>query len=93
MAPWLGYKYRSGIKPLMRKWYQLPEPGKVKSWLVFSLSERGGPISKALQWRVSSPKAQFRWRNPDQNPYLFRIESRSAVTSRYNDVAMALGQA
>ncbi|WFU39922.1 group II intron maturase-specific domain-containing protein [Bradyrhizobium sp. CB82] len=35
MAHWLGHKYRSRIKPLMRKWYRPPEPGKAKTWLVF----------------------------------------------------------
>ncbi|WP_275945550.1 group II intron maturase-specific domain-containing protein, partial [Bradyrhizobium sp. BRP22] len=35
MAHWLGHKYRSRIKPLMRKWYRAPERGKAKTWLVF----------------------------------------------------------
>ena len=47
---------------------------------------------KGLRRLVSSPKAQFRWRNPERNPYIFRDELRSTVTSRYRDVAMALGQ-
>ncbi|MER8651519.1 hypothetical protein NKH44_24020 [Mesorhizobium sp. M1121] len=93
MAQWLGHKYRSRIKPLMRKWYRVPEPGKAKTWLVFGRNERGGPVGKALQRLVSSPKAQFRWRNPEENPYIFRIENRSTVTSNYHDVAMAMGQA
>jgi RNA-directed DNA polymerase len=42
---------------------------------------------------VSSPKAQFRWRNPEENPYIFRSETRRTVTSHYHDVAMAMGQA
>ncbi|EHS52360.1 RNA-directed DNA polymerase (Reverse transcriptase) [Rhizobium sp. PDO1-076] len=93
MAHWLGHKYRSRIKPLMRKWYRVPEPGKAKTWLVFGRNERGNPVGKALQRLVSSPKAQFRWRNPEENPYIFWIENRSTVTSHYNDVAMAMGQA
>ncbi|MEY9460340.1 hypothetical protein ABH973_000753 [Bradyrhizobium ottawaense] len=59
-----GHKYRSRIKPLMRKWYRAPEPGKAKTWFVFGRNERGGPHGKALHRLVSSPKAQFRWRNP-----------------------------
>ncbi|WP_268876358.1 group II intron maturase-specific domain-containing protein [Brucella thiophenivorans] len=92
MAHWLGHKYRSRIKPLMRKWYRVPETGKAKTWLVFGRNERGDPIGKALKRLVSSPKAQFRWRNPEVNPYIFRIEDRSTVTSHYHDVAMAMGQ-
>lgn len=93
MAHWLGHKYRSRIKPLMRKWVRVPEPGKAKTWFVYGRSERGDPVGKALQRLVSSPKAQFRWRNPEENPYIFRIENRSTVTSHYHDVAMAMGQA
>jgi RNA-directed DNA polymerase len=93
LAHWLGHKYRSRIKPLMRKWYKAPEPGKAKTWLVYGRNERGDAIGKALHRLVSSPKAQFRWRNPEENPYVFRSEPRSTVTSHYHDVAMAMGQA
>jgi RNA-directed DNA polymerase len=93
LAHWLGHKYRSRIKPLMRKWYKAPEPGKAKTWLVYGRNERGDAIGKALHRLVSSPKAQFRWRNPEENPYIFRSEPRSTVTSHYHDVAMAMGQA
>ena len=93
MAHWLGHKYRSRIKRLMRKWYRVPEPGKAKTWLVFGWNERGGTDGKALYRLVSSPKAQFRWRNPEENPYILRKEARSTVTSHYHDVAMAMGQA
>jgi hypothetical protein len=34
---------------------------------------------------------QFRWRNPESNPYITREEYRSTITSRYRDVAMAMG--
>ena len=93
MAHWLGHKYRSRIKPLMRKWYRTPEPGKAKTWLVFGRNERGGTDGEALYRLVSSPKAQFRWRNPEENPYILRKEARSTVTSHYHDIAMAMGQA
>jgi len=77
----------------MRKWFRVPEAGKAKTWLVYDTSERGNRIGKALRRLVSSPKAQFRWRNPEQNPYILRKEIRSTITSRYHDVAMAMGQA
>jgi hypothetical protein len=93
MAHWLGHKYRSRIKPLMRKWYRFPEPGKAKTWLVSGRNERGGPVGKALKRLVSSPKAQFPWCNPEENLYIFRIENCSTVTSNSHDVAMATGQA
>ncbi|WP_319414067.1 group II intron reverse transcriptase/maturase [uncultured Cohaesibacter sp.] len=93
MAHWLGCKYRSRIKPLMRKWFRAPQAGKAKTWLIYGISEQGHRIGKDLRRLVASPKAQFRWRNPDRNPYIFRMEDRSTITSRYYDVAMAMGQA
>jgi hypothetical protein len=77
----------------MRKWYRAPETGKAKTWVVYGISERGNRVGKDLRRLVTSPKAQFRWRNPEVNPYIFREEIRSTVTSRYHDVAMAMGQA
>ena len=76
----------------MRKWFKAPEKGKAKTWLIYGMSEQGNRIGRALRRRFTSPKAQFRWRNPERNPYLFREEQRSTVTSRYHDVAMALSQ-
>ncbi|MBL4644948.1 MAG: group II intron reverse transcriptase/maturase [Rhizobiales bacterium] len=92
LAHWLARKYRTRIKPLMRKWFRVPEVGKAKTWLVFDTNKRGKHIGKALRRLVSSPKAQFRWRNPERNPYILRKEARSTVTSRYHDVAMAMSQ-
>jgi len=92
LAHWLARKYRTRIKSLMRKWFRVPEVGKAKTWLVFDTNKRGNHIGKALRRLVSSPKAQFKWRNPERNPYILREEIRSTVTSRYHDVAMAMGQ-
>jgi hypothetical protein len=93
LAHWLARKYRSRIKPLMRSWYRAPEAGKAKTWLVYGRSDRGNRVGKALRRMVSSPKTQFRWRNPGRNPYILRSETRSTVTSHYHDVTMAMGQA
>ena len=92
LAHWLARKYRSRIKPLMRNWYRAAAPGQAKTWFVYGVSERGHRVGKALHRLVSSPKGQFRWRNPETNPYIFRDESRNTITSRYQDVAMAMGQ-
>jgi len=92
LAHWLARKYRSRIKPLMRKWYRAPAIGQSKTWLIYGRSERGKPVGKALRRLVTSQKAQFRWRNPERNPYITRDEPRNTVTSRYHDVAMALSQ-
>ena len=93
LAHWLARKYRSRIKPLMRKWYRVPEKGTAKTWVLYGISEQGNRIGKDLRRLVTSRKAQFRWRNPERNPYIKREEIRNTITSRYHDVAMALGQA
>jgi group II intron reverse transcriptase/maturase len=93
LAHWLARKHRCRIKPLLRKWYRAPETGKAKTWVVYGFSEQGNRVGKDLRRLVGSPKAQFRWRNPEINPYIQRSEIRNTVTSRYHDVAMAMGQA
>ena len=47
MAHWLAQKYRSTIKPLMRKWYRAPETGRAKTWIVYGINERGRRESTA----------------------------------------------
>ncbi|WP_244265732.1 group II intron maturase-specific domain-containing protein [Polycladidibacter hongkongensis] len=63
-AHWLARKYRSRIKPLMRKWLKAPEEGKAKTWLTYGVSEQGHRVDRALRRLITSPKAQFKWRNP-----------------------------
>jgi len=90
LAHWLARKYHSRIKQLMQRWYRVPEKGKAKTWVLFGISEQGNRIGKALHLLVGGTKMQFRWRNPEINPYI-KEESRSTITSRYRDVAMAMG--
>lgn len=92
LAHWLGRKHRSRIRPLMRRWYKAPKMGRAKTWLVFEYSEQGNRVGKALRRLGGSPKARFLWHTPVRNPYIARDGNRSAVTSYYRDVAMALGQ-
>ena len=93
LAHWLAHKHRSRIKPLMRKWCRAPKTGKAKTWVVYGISEQGNRVGRELRRLVSSPKGQFRWRNPEINPYIKRNDVRNTITSRYHDVAMAMGQA
>jgi len=92
LGHWLARKYRSRIKPLMRKWYRSEANGKAKTWLIYGTSERGNKVGRALQRLVSGPKMTFRWRNPPSNPYIPTDDGRRTITLRYHDVAMAMGQ-
>jgi len=91
LAHWLARKYRCSIKSLLIKWCKQPEPKKAKTWVLFGKTNNGNLCGITLVRLVSSPKLPFRWRLPEKNPYL-RDEIRNTVTSRYVDVAMAVGQ-
>jgi group II intron reverse transcriptase/maturase len=93
LAHWLARKYRTSIKSLMRKWIRRPADDLAKTWQLFGRSGNGNLCGITLRRLVTSRKAQFRWRNPEINPYIARDEERNTVTSRYRDVAMALSHA
>ncbi|RYI34472.1 group II intron reverse transcriptase/maturase, partial [Klebsiella pneumoniae] len=84
-------KYRCSIKSLMMTWIRRPTPSKAKTWVVYGKSNNGIVCGATLFRLVSSPKMPFRWRLPETNPYI-RREERNTITSRYNDVAMAVSQ-
>jgi RNA-directed DNA polymerase len=87
---WLARKYRCSIKQLMQRWIRRPTPGAAKTWVLWGHSGKGHICGVALRRLVTSPKRQFRWRNPAMNPYVLQDGDRSTVTSRYRDVAMAM---
>ena len=93
LARWLARKYRTSIKSLMRQWVRRPADGAAKIWQLYGRSGRGNLCGVTLRRLVTSRKSQFRWRNPEINPYIPRAEERNTVTSRYYDVAMAMSHA
>jgi group II intron reverse transcriptase/maturase len=90
LASWLARKYRCRIRSLLMKWYTQPEPNTAKTWVLFGRTDQGHLYGASLVRLVGSPKLPFRWRLPESNPYL-RTEIRKTVTSRYAEVAMAVG--
>ncbi len=93
LAHWLARKYRTSIKSLMRQWVRRPADGTAKVWRLYGRSGKGNLCGVTLRRLVTSRKGQFRWRNPEINPYIPRAEVRNTVTSRYYDVAMAMSHA
>jgi hypothetical protein len=73
----------------MIKWIKRATPNQAKTWVLFGKSNSGNLCGVSLFRLVSSPKLPFLWRLPESNHYL-RGEIRNTVTSRYNDVAMAV---
>jgi group II intron reverse transcriptase/maturase len=90
LARWLARKYRTSVKSLIRDWVRRPANGTAKIWHLFGRSGKGNLCGVTLRRLVTSRKCQFRWRNPEVNPYIPRAEERNTVTSRYYDVAMAM---
>ena len=93
LAYWLARKYKTSIKSLMRQWIRRPADGTAMTWVLFGRSGNGNLCGITLERLASSRNAQFRWRSPSINPYLRPDDGRSTVTSRYRDVAMAMGHA
>ena len=93
LAHWLARKYRTSIKSLMRNWVRKSDNNAAKTWQLFGRSGKGNLCGVALRRLVTSQKGQFRWRNPEINPYIIRKEERKTITSRYRDVAMAMSHA
>lgn len=86
---WLARKYRQGMRSLMRDHVRAPELGRAKTWVLKGQNSRGWYGELALRRLVTSHKGQFRWRNPEGNPYCIRDEARKFVESRYAEVAFA----
>lgn len=91
LGHWLGRKYNTSIKSLMRQWFRCPVKGQAKTWLLFGKNGRGRHRGLSLRHMVGSRKCQFRWCNPAGNPYIVGNLSANAITSRYQEVAMAMG--
>ncbi len=90
LGHWLAKKYRTSIKELMVRWFRSPSIGKAKTWKVYQTKRNGDVCAGALRRLVTSKKMQFRYRNPESNPYILREETRSTISSRYQEVAMAM---
>ena len=90
LGHWLARKYRRGFPSLMREHVRVPEPGRAKTWVLTGQNSRGWYGELALRRLITSRKDQFRWRNPEENPYLIHDENRTLFESRYADVAFAL---
>ena len=93
LAHWLARKHRTTVKTLIKKWVRKPSEDKAKTWTLYGRSGKDNLCGIDLRRLVTSRKGTFRWRNPEVNPYLPREEQRNTVTSRYRDVAMAMGYA
>lgn len=87
---WLARKYRRSMASLMREYIHSPGDGKATTWMLKGQNSRGWYGECALRRLVTSRKNQFRWRNPEGNPYLLRDGERKFLDSRYAEIAFAV---
>jgi len=93
MAHWLGKRYKSPIKPLVKKWVTHPKEGKAKTWVMYDRTNDGKPRRTVLTRLVGRGNKSYRWKQRQGTPYRVEPEERTrAPTSRYDDVAMAVSQ-
>lgn len=92
MAHWLARKYRSRIKPLLRKWYRKLPGHTAKTWAVVRQNRKGERVSGIVKRLKKGKDTRFRWKTPQANPYLEPDEQLNFFTSRYRDLALAFGQ-
>jgi RNA-directed DNA polymerase len=86
-AHWLGTKYKTSIKNLMKQ--SVHKIGNAKTWQLSGMDGKGRyHIGISLRRLVSSKKARFKWRNP-VNPYMPEEEENS-YHATYNQIAMAM---
>lgn len=92
MAHWLARKYRSRIKPLLRKWYRKLPGHTAKTWVVVRQNRKGERVSGIVKRLKKGRDTRFRWKTPQVNPYLNSDEQLNFFTSKYRDLALAFGQ-
>jgi len=92
LAHWLGRKYRSRIRALLRRGCQPPLPGQPKTWVWYGPSSRGLPRRVYLARLVGRGKQRFRWHTPRVNPYI-QSSSVHPLSSRLSEMMRAFGPA
>ena len=93
MGHWLARKHKTSIKSLMRQWFKRPAPGRAKTWFIYGRDNASVLRGVALRRLLGNHSSQFRWRKPSGNPYITGNLNDNAFTSRYSDVAVAMGHA
>jgi len=89
MAHWLGRKYRSRIKPLIRKWFLRPDGHTAKTWMMHRRNKDGTLTTRALHRLTRSQRGKFRWKTPQTNPFLRQADKAPVFVMKRRDIARA----
>ena len=92
LAHWLGRKYRSRVRALLRRACHSPVRGQPRTWVWAGRTSQGYPRRAYLTRLVGRGKQRFRWRTPQVNPYI-QSSSVNPLSSRLSEVARAFGPA
>jgi hypothetical protein len=75
----------------MQKYFHTHCEGTAKTWVISGKNSWSNQYRQAaLKRLVSSRKGQFKWRNPNGNPYNPTIEEHRFCESYFSEVAFAL---
>jgi len=93
LAHWLGRKYRSRIKILLRKWFRRPKGKTAKTWVISRRNNVGEFVTRNLcRLRKGHGMAFCNWKTPHANPYLREDRTADLFRARYCDLKMAFSQ-
>ncbi len=92
LAHWLGRKYRSRIKPLLRKWFKRPNSQSAKTWMVYRTNKQGELMTGILYHMTNCRRMLFRWKTSKVNPYIKGNCQTAIFHTSYRSQALAFGQ-
>ena len=93
LAHWLGRKYRSRIKPLLRKWFRRPRGETAKTWIICRRNKQGELVTRSLRRLRKGHWTFCNWKTPLSNPFLREDRAADLFRMRYCDLKMAFSQA
>ncbi len=90
LGHWLGCKYCTSLKSLMRRWYRRPSPSQAKSWHVKGKDSSGRYRDIYLVHLAGRGLKRANFPSVTINPYL--LDGKRSITSSYDEVVMAFSR-
>lgn len=89
-AHWRARKYRTKLKPLMRRWFIRPTPDQAKTWSVRGKDSRGCFRDISLVRLTGRGVKRANFPSVTINPYL--LDRKQTINSNYDEVVMAFSR-
>ncbi len=93
LARWLAQRYRSRIKPLLRKWFRRPWDQNAKTWIINRRNSKGELVTRSLRrLRKGHNNRHFQLKTPQTNPFLRDDRTADLFYTRFGEHKMAFSQ-